>query len=164
MPYKPVQPVVEPKVLALCQKPYQGHTKGCPNWRKREDCPPMAKLLPKTLDLDEPVYAIWNVFDLKAHVEKMQERHPEWSWRQLTNCLYWQGTARKTLRAEIEKFRQEVSGTFRVLTCPEACGLNVTATMAAVGEELEWPPRTKTYQVALAGHGRLTGPIMELFG
>jgi len=34
---------------------------------------------------------------------------------------------------------------------PEAYGVNVTATMAAVGIKLQWPPRDKTYQIALAG-------------
>jgi hypothetical protein len=38
--------------------------------------------------------------------------------------------------------------------CPEALGLNVTATMRMIGIDLEWPPREFTYQVALAGAKR----------
>ena len=154
MPYAEANIVYDPKVLGLCRKPYHGHPKGCPS--KRADCPPKAEMLPALLDMDQPAFAVWNIFDLAAHVEKMRGRHPEWSWRQLVNCLYWQGTARKQLRGEIKAFldAQPYLTHWRVLTCPEACGLNVTATMKALGHNLEWPPKTKTYQVALVGEPR----------
>ena len=35
--------------------------------------------------------------------------------------------------------------------CPEAMGLDVTATMKSIGVVLEWPPRELAVQVALAG-------------
>lgn len=66
-------------------------------------------------------------------------------------CLYWQPTARKQLRAEIARFKFMEQPRYKVVTCPEACGVNVTATMAFIGHVLEWPPTTVTYQVALAG-------------
>jgi len=154
MPFAEATPVYDLSVRGLCSRAYPNHPKGCPNWRKREDCPPKAEPLPDLLDLDKPVFAVWNVFDLAAHIQKMQGKHPGWSWRQLVNCLYWQGTARKQLRAEIEVFlgTQPYLSHWRVLTCPEACGLNVTETMKALGHTLEWPPKTKTYQVALVGN------------
>jgi hypothetical protein len=37
------------------------------------------------------------------------------------------------------------------VTCPEACGVDVTATMASIGVALEWPPVSTAYQVALVG-------------
>mgnify|MGYP007123669347 CR=1 FL=1 len=153
MPYSRATVVYDPKLLALCRKAYEGHPKGCPNWRKRVDCPPQAGMLPTLLDLGQPVFAVWNVFDLGAHIERMRGRHPGWSWRQLTCCLYWQGTARKALKEEIQGFlqAQPYRTHWRILTCPEACGLNVTAMMKTLGHNLEWPPMTKTYQVALAG-------------
>ena len=155
MAWREVEPVVNSGVRDLCRKPYLNHPRGCPNHSKRAACPPDAPMIGEALDLSKPVWVIWNRFDLAAHVEKMRLRHPAWTWRQLVNCLYWQGTARKALRGEIGIFvfeRQGAGdGALRIIGCPEACGVDVTATMARVGEALEWPPRTITYQVALAG-------------
>ena len=82
----------------------------------------------------------------------MKAIHPDWSQRQVECCLYWQPKARKQLRAEINIFAFSITQyVMRVLTTPEAAGVNVTATMKMVGIELEWPPRSRTYQVALAG-------------
>lgn len=155
MPWRQVEAVIDESVRALCCEPYPNHPDGCPNYGERATCPPQAALLADALDLDKPVWAIWNVFDLAAHVERMRTRHPAWTWRQLACCLYWQPTARKALRGEIAMFLAERLGEgaagLRVIGCPEACGVNVTATMARLGERLEWPPETITYQVALAG-------------
>ncbi|MHB9005128.1 MAG: hypothetical protein ACYC6C_13935, partial [Coriobacteriia bacterium] len=86
----------------------------------------------------------------------MRAKHPDWTERQLLNCLYWQGTARKHLKREIAAFHEHMMFTAPglrcvVLTTPEACGVNVTETMRAAGIELEWPARTLAYQVAIAG-------------
>jgi hypothetical protein len=78
----------------------------------------------------------------------MRDRHPDWS-RQVECCLYWQGTARKQLESEIQLFYTQHPH-FLATRCPEAMGVNITATMAGIGVELEWPPVTRTYQVALA--------------
>jgi len=150
MPHALVTPVLDPKVRALCARPYPGHPHGCPNVGQRDTCPPQARLLQELLDLDRPVWAVWSSFDLGAHVERMRAAHPGWSDRQLVNCLYWQGGARKVLRGEIDTFSRLRPGLL-VLKCPEACGLVVTPTMASIGVELQWPPRTIAYQVALAG-------------
>jgi hypothetical protein len=110
-------------------------------------------MLHKVLDLERPVYAVWNIFDLKSHVDKRRSKHPNYSWRQLVNCLYWQGTARKALRHKIKDALDIIDEPMMVLMCPEACGVNVTATMKSLGHNLEWPPKTVTYQVALIGYG-----------
>jgi hypothetical protein len=91
---------------------------------------------------------VYNRFNFAAHVREMRRRHPEWSKRQTECCRYWQPTARKQLREELERFGCEG---LRVILAPEACGVNVTATMAAVGVELEWPPKKVACQVALVG-------------
>lgn len=150
-----VSPVVDPSVRSLCTRPYEGHPRGCPNWGKRSTCPPDAPLLPDLLDLSKPVYCICNVFDLGHHVAEMQHKHPEWSVRQLRCCLYWQGRARRELKSEIERFHRDHRELIIVM-CPEACGVNVTETMKRVGIQLEWPPISKTYQVALVGTRRVT--------
>lgn len=148
--------LIEPSVRGLCCKPYEGHPHGCPNFASGVlRCPPNAPLIGNVMSLFQDHYVVWNEFDLALHVAKMHARHPRWSRRQLFNCLYWQPTARKQLREEIDKLIMDRSWDGRkdviVLTTPEACGVNVTETMKRIGIELEWPPRDKAYQVAVVG-------------
>ena len=131
-----------------CLWPYPGHRHGCPNYGRKHGCPPGPKI-GEILDLGRPVYAIWTTFDLGAHRRRMAFWHPTWTRRQLDCCLYWQGGARKNLRAELGRFLR-IQG-LHVVQCPEGAGVNVTATMAAIGEHLQWPPEDITYQVVLAG-------------
>jgi hypothetical protein len=153
-----VAPIDKPVMLEcppgeLCSRRYPNHTRGCPNHGKRETCPPKAEIwTPEFLDAHTWV-VIWNVFDFGAHIEKMKERHWDWTARKLANCLYWQGTARKQLRERIYRYLEMIGPPLPwVETIPEAHGVNVTATMKEkLGIELEWPPKTVTYQVALLG-------------
>ena len=145
-----VHPVLDPRVRGLCRRPYEGHPKGCPNWGKRPTCPPQAPLLGKLVDLSAPVFCVYNAFDLAGLVARMRTRHPHWTDRQAKCCLYWQGTARKALRRKVEEFMASRPGSI-ALYCPEANGVDVTATMASIGVKLEWPPENVAYQVALVG-------------
>jgi hypothetical protein len=100
--------------------------------------------------MSQPIYAIYNVFDFKAHIERMKAIHPDWSDRQLRNVYYWQNGARRKLFEKIKEFLHKHKG-FHVTACPEAMGVDVTKTMAAVGINLEWPPENVAHQIALAG-------------
>jgi len=147
MPWQVVKPILLiQKSGDLCTRPYPLHPKGCPNWGIRPTCPPVAPALSDILT--EPIYAIWNIFPFREHVEKMRKFHPLWSDRQVRCCLYWQGTARKELRLKVARFLENNS--MQVVWVPEACGVNVTATMREIGERLEWPPENIAYQVVLA--------------
>jgi predicted metal-binding protein len=150
MPYAEVHLIIDPSVRDLCYKSYPGHPKGCPNFGKRSSCPPGCPLVTQIFDWTKPTWVIWNVFDIEKHLKRMGMMHPEWSDRQKQCCLYWQGSARKVLRREIEAFQAEHLGLF-VTTCPEAMGVNVTETMWSISHELQWPPKIKAYQVAIAG-------------
>lgn len=154
MPWRKVQPVmidVPRSPAMLCIHPYPGHPNGCPNYNRKPGCPPKAQMLANVLRLDMPVFAIWNVFDLASHVERMRAKHPTWSQRQLVCCLYWQPGARKALARELVTFCREAGGETSIIRCPEAMGVNITETMRQVGVELEWPPVSRAVQVALAG-------------
>ena len=152
MPYKIIQPVIDYSVRNLCTRKYPNHPKGCPNYRKKTGCPPDCKIIKDIIRLDYIIFAVWNIFDFRAHCQKMREKHPNWSDRQIECCLYWQQTARKQLEYEIDKFNNaKIMLNTLVIRCPESRGINVTETMKSIGEILEWPPKTKTYQVALAG-------------
>jgi len=161
MPFAQVQPVIQLSVRGLCTKPYQGHPRGCPNWDKKDGCPPQARPLGEVMDLKRPIYVVWNRFNLGAHVDKMQIKHPKWSERQIYCCLYWQTAARKQLQWEISEALMDIiqftdfgpGDDPLILTCPEACGVNVTATLELTGQrDVEWPPIRVAYQVALIGH------------
>lgn len=148
--WKRAKLTLDPSVRTLCRRPYPRHKTGCPNYGIRETCPPKAPLINEVLDLSQPVYAIWNVFDFEAHVKRMRKAHPNWSQRQTECCLYWQPKARKRLKIMIKAFKRKYPK-LRVIDCPEAMGVDVTDTMKSIGVRLQWPPTTKTYQVAVAG-------------
>lgn len=155
MPWAKVIPVIDPSVRGLCKRAYPNHPQGCPNFDKKEGCPPSAPIINKTLDLKKTVWAVWNIFPFGEHIKKMKDKHPQWSQRQLECCLYWQGTARKQLRTIIkEHLREEWKDqpdTHLVVACPEAQGVNLTETMKQTGLILEWPPVTRAVQIVLVG-------------
>ncbi len=145
-----VHPVFTSETWAWCRKAYPLHPRGCPNYNKKDGCPPNSRLLWDVISQDNDIHAIFNVFDFAEHVRRMKRKHPQWSGRQCRCCLYWQPKARKQLRAKIEEFKEQYSG-FHIIQNPEAHGVNLTATMLGVGIELEWPPVTVAYQIVLAG-------------
>jgi len=147
--FKQVNPIIQIDVRGLCVLPYEGHPKGCSNFNKRSNCPPIIPTFSKVVDISKPIYVIWNVFDFGSHIQKMKDKHPKWSQRQLECCLYWQGSARKKLKEKIEEFKK-IYPDYQISICPEGMGINITETMKQLGVELEWPPKNKTYQVALA--------------
>jgi hypothetical protein len=105
------------------------------------------------------MWAVWVEFDLELHVERMRRVHPDWSVRQLRNCLYWQAGVRKRLRHELHLFEQQhliPAKLLQAIECPEACGVNVTDTMGLIGIELQWPPITKVVKVAIVGERKLS--------
>jgi hypothetical protein len=149
-----VTPAIDLGMRSLCVYPYHNHPKGCPNFGKKATCPPTVGRFPYEYDNRHDVWALWAEFDLDAHVRRMRKRHPTWTYRQLSCCLYWQGTVRKFLRESIAKWvgeNKEDYPNLAVTTCPEGMGVNVTATMKSIGVELEWPPRQTTRLIYLAG-------------
>lgn len=146
--------VFERKIQSLCKKPYRVHPKGCPNFGKKEGCPPGLSLIDKVLDFNKDVYVVYTEFNVGEFAESIRERYPDWTLRQIYNLRYWQPRARKFHRLEEE----------RALDCadyierfPEGRGVNITDLMSKVGVELNWnwPPEhnleNKTYIVSLAG-------------
>ena len=150
-----IKPVIDMSVRSLCFKPYYNHPKGCPNHGKRARCPPLAPRIDEFFDLTKKTMAVVAHFNLGQHVEKMRNKHSNWSNRQCECCLYWQGTVRRWLRREIayNLTRTALFDTDNLIAtdCPEAMGVNVTATMADVGIVLEWPPKKIVRKIAFIG-------------
>ena len=145
--------IVDTAVRNLCVRPYPNHPKGCPNFGKRESCPPKCKLLGDIYDLTKGFWVVWVEFNFMAHCNRMRKKHLDWSQRQIECCLYWQGTANKMLREAVDGVSYYLQGTgnWKAATCPEAMGVNITATMKTLDVELEWPPVKAVYKVALIG-------------
>lgn len=154
-PLVEVVPVLDDKIRELCTKPYPLHPKGCPNFGKRNTCPPKAPFYSEVYNLFKPTYAVINEFDIAGHVARMRRLHPDWSDRQLRCVLYWQGTARKQLTVMVAEAMSDPRCCGYVPTAsPEAMGVDVTRTLLAAGVRLEWPPRKVARQVVLLGAPR----------
>lgn len=168
----PEELVIDYSVRDLCKTPYPNHPKGCPNYGKRDTCPPKMKKIEDLFDISDGIWLVWVEFDFASHVNRMAQLHPNWSQRQKECCLYWQGGVNKKLREESKRILQEVSKKYtpvykqprlKISYCPEAMGINVTATMKNIQFDmdtwppkqikiaLEWPPKNVVRKVAIIG-------------
>jgi len=147
-----VDPVIDLSMRKLCTRPYPLHLRGCPNFNKKAGCPPKCLTFDERflMDIKMPFYAIYNKFDFRGHCDRMRAKHSDWTQRQIECCLYWQGTARKSLREKTEAFLWKHPH-YTASYCPEGEGVNLTKTMKNAGIILEWPPVNYTYQIVLAG-------------
>jgi predicted metal-binding protein len=140
-----------------CQKPYHQHPKGCPNFGKRETCPPHVTSA-KTLIQNYPFHHIvWGVFEIKTFADIRREEHPEWSERQLRNPRHWQNQLKAMLRnyiMEFSEFAELYHGVFRESAyilgagsgfwnypSMEAACINAFATLRAVGIKYQVKPK-----------------------
>ena len=137
----------------LCQLPYPNHPKGCPNYSVKKGCPPHVQRADRVFDLDKEMYMIGARFDFGNHIEKMKDKHPDWSDRQLGCVLYWQGTLRKRLKEVVADFLRGKPD-LTVNFCPVAHGINMTGTMKNIGVELEWMPKKYSWCIAMVGHAQ----------
>lgn len=143
-----VEVAIDYKMRDLCRKPYYKHPKGCPNFGKKEDCPPKIGLFDKTY---RPlVRVVAKNMDFRDYKNLRKKAHPNWSEKQLANPLYWQGMLRARLRQlvkeELEKIKDK---NYEIVYNMEAMGVNVTETCRRAGLVLEWPPKNMVYQIAL---------------
>lgn len=156
---KLIKPVLYKAARNLCQRPYLGHPNGCPNFSKHPSCPPRAPMLEEIFDLSKPVWAVYVEYDLESQRNRMWMKHPKWSKRQAECCLYWQKRVLSFLKSRVANFCTSgfLYGTSNELTAlyrPEACGVDVTKTMANAGVEIPWPPETNVYKIAFVGHSK----------
>lgn len=144
--------VIDYSMRNLCYRPYPNHPKGCPNYGKRPICPPRCPKLEDIYIVSDGFTIVYVSMDFAAHRRKMKSKHPEWTQRQIDCCLYWQGSLNKKLKEEVfQLMRHKIPSGYKASFCPEAMGVNVTATMKNLGIELEWPPETIVYKVAIIG-------------
>ena len=123
------------KIRDLCALPYPNHPKGCPNYG--EKCPLDGPYIDRYLDLNCPVWLVHSEFNLKAHVEKMRQKHGDWTERQLRNVLYWQSKSRKQLQKRVWITLSLLKRADIFISKPEYYGVNVYATARLSGLRLE---------------------------
>jgi len=142
-----------PRSLCIC--PYEGNKKGCPNYNKRKDCPPLVPMFDNYYDMTKPIYAIYEIFNLVEQKQRMKDKHPEWTDKQCGCCLYWQAGVRKRLKENIKEFRDSIKenniNDYDYTLTPEAMGVDMKQTMLNVGIELIFPPKDIIYKIALFG-------------
>jgi predicted metal-binding protein len=146
---KPSDLEISSEYQHMCLKRGGSFRKGCPNYGKKEGCPPR-ELISKIFDFNKPIYMICTEIDLEKRVKHIRENHPDWTEAAIYNPRYWQPAARKVHEAEIEKFLETYLGVY-VERTPEGAGINIDSLCRKYGVELEWPPRKITRLVSLAG-------------
>lgn len=128
-----------------CQLPYPKHPKGCPNYGKRDDCPPNQ---PYFLDLFRPeVRVAFLKFDFETYLDWRRAQHPTWTNRALRNPWYFQSHLDANLEREIKKLNG--ADGFAPVYTAEAMGANMHLTCLRAGVGLEWPPTKNMYRVAI---------------
>lgn len=142
--------IYEKRIQELCSRRYANHPKGCPNYDKKIGCPPNKPLINEILDFNKPAYIIYVEFDIAEHARNIKLKHPDWSERQVYCCLYWQPKARKILRGEEAKMINNKIE--KIVTSPEAHGVNLDLLMRKIEIRLEWPPRQTARLISLGGY------------
>ena len=151
--FKPKQIHFTKAIQKLCLRKGGSFPKGCPNYNKKQGCPPQP-LINEVFDLKKPMYLIYTNFSIKKVANRMQRKHPEWSEKMCYNPRYWQQTARKQHKLELEKFLQKYPDMI-INRCPEAHGVNVHKLMSDIAKiTLEWPPKNLTRIVSVGGYAK----------
>ena len=66
-------------IQGLCKLPFYNHAKGCPNFGKKDGCPPGLPLIDEVFDFDSDMYVIYTTFQVGEFAERMKSGDPEWS-------------------------------------------------------------------------------------
>ena len=144
--------VIDKKARQWCKLPYDGHSNGCPNYNRKETCPPRAPVVEDYFNLNKDLWLIAIEFNLTKQIEKMKTLHPEWSNKQAKCLLYWQPKVNKTLKSEVHFFMIDKDLTYTL--CPEAMGINVIQTAKNLGLPIEKRPIDKVYKIAFVGSAK----------
>ena len=144
--------VIDYRAREWCKLSYPLHPRGCPNYGRKDTCPPTVALIPDFVDLNRHVWLVAIEFDLASHVQRMLDLHPKWSDRQARCVLYWQPRVNKMLREDVQTFSTLAGATYTL--CPEAMGVDVIKTARKCGIPIKAQPTDTVYKIALMGYPR----------
>jgi hypothetical protein len=149
--FKPNNLVIDMRAREWCKLPYLGHPKGCPNYGKRNSCPPLAPLIHSFIDISRDMTIVIVEFNLQQQISYMLKLHPEWSDRQARCCLYWQGRVRRELHQAMSRIIESTAG-LKGTDSPEAMGVQVIRTVKGLGFPISPQPKERVYKVGLIGY------------
>lgn len=154
-----------PLVTSWCCWEYPRHPNGCGNYADKEDCPPYALLFPSMFDVSnyeiieghggemfllklkrgrEPtLWLAYELFDMRAWIEKLQKDNDKISEAQCRIPYLWQPKAEKRLETKIQSFRWGKPFPTDYLLRPEANGVNLFGTWNANAKPYGHPPMDK---------------------
>ncbi|MHA2337493.1 MAG: hypothetical protein ACXACX_09325 [Candidatus Hodarchaeales archaeon] len=140
--------VIDYRTRSWCKLKYPDHPKGCPNFGKKEICPPQSPLFEQVV---KPPYTLVAVkFNLEKHAKEMKKRHPNWSDKQARCVLYWQGKLDKKLREVSEKVASKITNS-KIVYKPESYGVHVFETCRKLGFILERNPQKILWKITIIG-------------
>lgn len=149
---------------SFCIRPYKNHKKGCPNYNKRENCPPnIPSMYDQVFDVSD-VYAIVTKFDLKTYYEQRRKNRPDLHEGHIKNPRNWKGTDLKNNDLAIsEWFLENPDKTNYVASRDLECmGVQVQDTLRAVGLDISFPVTDYAYRIAFAA--KLLDGALEKYG
>lgn len=145
--------VINYETREWCKLPYPDHPRGCPNYGKRDSCPPDAILIEDFVNVHNFLWLITIEFNLASHVQRMLGLHPKWSNRQARCVLYWQPRVNRELLEATSQYSHMRGGSVYTL-CPEAMGVDVIETARKCGIPIKSHPTETVYKIALVGYPR----------
>lgn len=139
--------IINKNTLKWCHLPYPNHPLGCMNILLCMDSKPIWEIA------DAPFIFVGAKCDFKSYIKEMKELHPNWSERQLKNCLYWQRNIDNRLLIETRKIMWDKK-LFFLTQRPEAHRIDVLSTMKNLGYDIERNPENIVWKINLIGAGK----------
>ena len=123
-------------VNQLCTQQYYKHKKGCPNFNKKDGCPPKISHISQEYDISS-IHLLYVKFPFLDYVSARGEIHTDWNLRQLANQRHWQNHLRSTLDMYWGSIREEYPY-YKKIQNPEGQGVNVEETLKQYDIYLDW--------------------------
>ena len=123
-------------VNQLCTQQYYKHKKGCPNFNRKNGCPPTIYHISQEYDLSS-IHLLYVKFPFLDYISKKGEIHSDWNLRQLANQRHWQGHLRSSLDMYWGSIRKDYPY-YRKISNPEGQGVNVEDTLKQYDIQLDW--------------------------
>lgn len=148
--------IISTNTAKLCRLPYPDHPKGCPNFGKKQGCPPDTPLWHSLVE--SPYWLVYQRFDLDAQEKRMLEKHPNWSKRQARCLLYWQKGVYNSVISEAISYMNFLfflskGEKHRLISNPEGAGIDLfeTCRMAGIKLERDYLNQKHVYKMVLIG-------------
>lgn len=169
IPYAHIKTHSLPVANKLCRQAYYKHPKGCPNYNKREDCPPNTRHIFQQYD-PLSIHILCVKFPFLEYISLKELQHPDWTVRALANQRHWQGH----LKAQIRDFWEDIKDEYpqyKLIENPEGQGVNLVQTLSQYDINLQWCKQNSKgeivsvpeymYQVNLIGKEILPNQLKE---